>query len=76
MVSALVRGRSVAARSLFDGGSFRAGHSRTIRVKIRNRGAWLDLIPGTKSGSLVISVNVTSNNGLRTTQSLRIGLRR
>jgi hypothetical protein len=76
VATAKVRGRNVLANSIFNRNAIREGQRRIIRIKLPRRNAWRQLRRGVKSGAVVISVTVKSNNGLRTTEAFRIGLKR
>jgi hypothetical protein len=76
VTSAKVRGQNVLANSIFTRGRIPEGKRRIIKIKLPSRRVWRNLRPGVKSGAAVISVTVRSNNGLRTTESFRIGLKR
>jgi hypothetical protein len=75
VTTAKILGRNVLANSVFNRGTIPEGKRRIIKIKLPSRRVWRQL-RRVKSGAVVIAVTVKSNNGLRTTESFRIGLKR
>jgi len=67
-------GRNV--NSIFSRATIPAGQSKIIKIKLPSVAAWQTLRRGAKSGVASVSVTVQSANGIKTTVSFRIGLKR
>ncbi|MCO5314938.1 MAG: collagen-like protein [Solirubrobacterales bacterium] len=73
---ARVRGGGVNSGARFSTRPIPAGGSRVVKLRLVTNRAWRRLARNRKSGSIVVTVGVSSSNGIRVSETFRFGLKR